>query len=252
MDSTVIHTTRNFEQNLTDNVQINRFTICVRSPSVTPIQGKISWIPNFIDSFQQGSRPINCECRDLECDDAAEEGLGGDDREPEWAALLTFFMFHNKTFIDLFFFVDSKHYQTKFDYTHTEPERAEFIWLSSWLWTRWNLLDCLHSRPPEHCDSVRRSGILHHRSGGQNVYWLKSDRMFLVIPQSSFLEFPRPWSGPRGWPWRSWSRCCWRTRSGPCQTLRIYDNNIMNILLEVITDNWTHKFEPHGGQISKP
>ena len=42
VDSTVIHTTRNFEQNLTDNVQINRFTICVRSPSVTPIQGKIS------------------------------------------------------------------------------------------------------------------------------------------------------------------------------------------------------------------
>ena len=44
--------------------------------------------------------------------------------------------------------------------------------------------------------------------------------MFLVIPQSSFLEFPRPWSGPRGWPWRSWSRCCWRTRSGPCQKLK--------------------------------
>ena len=25
-----------------------------------------------------------------------------------------------------------------------------------------------------------------------------------------------------------------------------------DILLEVITDNWTQKFEPHGGQISKP
>ena len=23
-------------------------------------------------------------------------------------------------------------------------------------------------------------------------------------------------------------------------------------ILEVITDNWTQKFEPHGGQISKP
>ena len=24
------------------------------------------------------------------------------------------------------------------------------------------------------------------------------------------------------------------------------------IKIEVIPDNWTHKFEPHGGQISKP
>ena len=25
-----------------------------------------------------------------------------------------------------------------------------------------------------------------------------------------------------------------------------------NMYVEVITDNWTQKFEPHGGQISKP
>jgi len=28
--------------------------------------------------------------------------------------------------------------------------------------------------------------------------------------------------------------------------------NVANIVVEVIPDNWTQKFEPPGGQISKP
>ena len=35
--------------------------------------------------------------------------------------------------------------------------------------------------------------------------------------------------------------------------LNISDSSIMStVKLEVITDNWTQKFEPHVGQISKP
>ena len=101
--SSGIHTTRNFQQNLRDIVEINRFTICVRSPSVTPIHGKISWIPNFIDSFQQGSWAINCEYWDLECGDGGEKRLGMMIERESGRHCLCFLI---KPLLTCFFFVD--------------------------------------------------------------------------------------------------------------------------------------------------